>query len=141
MKNFLTNVNDKDFGLSFFDSAFEDFFRPTLFGNFSNVMKTDVKNTENGYELAIEMAGYDKQDISLELNDGYITVSAKRSSVDENKNDYIKRERSVSCKRSYFVGDNVSEEDIKAKYENGVLSISVPKAKEKQIPNRKIQID
>lgn len=140
MKNFLTRANDQDFGMSFFDTAFDDFFRPAFFGR-SEMMRTDVKNTDRGYEISVDMPGYDKKDISVEFDKGYLTISAKRESKETEKDSYVKRERCFSCSRSYYVGDNVTENDIKAKYENGVLTLSVPKPKDKPLPTRRIEID
>ena len=121
MKNYLTRrTND------LFDEAFESFFRPFYLDNESTFMKTDIKETETDYVLDIEMAGFDKSDISLKFESGYITVSAKKEGKDEAR--YIRKERAVSCSRSYYMGD-VDEELITAKYSNGVLTVTVPKQK------------
>ena len=139
MKNFLSRRNDNDWGFNFFDDAFDNFFAPTLFTGHNVFMRTDVKQTDDGFLLAIDMPGFDTKDINLTLSDGYLTVSASTEQSDSDK--YIKRERVTSCKRSFYVGDAVTEEDIKAKYDGGVLQLTVPK-KEKQIPQKKtIQID
>ncbi len=139
MKNYLSRRND-GFGFDLFDKAFEDFFKPTFFGGMSGGMKTDLRETEKGYELSIDMPGFDKSDINLTLENGYLTVNARREEKEEDK-EYIRRERSYSCSRSYYVGDAVTEEDIKAKYLNGTLELTVPK-KEKIIPEKKhINID
>ena len=125
----------------FMDDAFErNFFggRNPLYGKHSkNLMKTDVKETETGYELDIDLPGFKKDEISAHLEDGYLTVSAAKG-VDKDEKDneghYIRRERySGSMTRSFYVGNVVTEEDIKAKYEDGILSLSIPKKDPKAV--------
>ena len=140
MKNYLTNRSNH-LGFNVFDDFFDDFFKPTFYGNHRNAMQTDIKETENGYELAVDMPGFDKNDISLNLENGYLTIEAKREEKDQDDNNYVRRERNYSCRRSYYVGDAVTEDDIKAKYLNGTLEISVPKKKEKEITRKNITID
>lgn len=129
----------------FMDDAFErNFFggRNPLYGKHSkNLMKTDVKETETGYELDIDLPGFKKDEISAHLEDGYLTVSAAKG-VDKDEKDnegrYIRRERySGSMTRSFYVGNAVTEEDIKAKYENGILSLSIPKKDPKAVEAKK----
>lgn len=129
----------------FMDDAFErNFFggRNALYGKHSkNLMKTDVKETETGYELDIDLPGFKKDEISAHLEDGYLTVSAAKG-VDKDEKDnegrYIRRERySGSMTRSFYVGNAVTEEDIKAKYENGILSLSIPKKDPKAVEAKK----
>ena len=129
----------------FMDDAFErNFFggRNPLYGKHSkNLMKTDVKETETGYELDIDLPGFKKDEISAHLEDGYLTVSAAKG-VDKDEKDnegrYIRRERySGSMARSFYVGDAVTEEDIKAKYEDGILSLSIPKKDPKAVEAKK----
>ncbi len=139
MRNFLSRRND-DFGLNFFD-AFDDFFKPNFYFGCNHKMKTDIKETENGYEMKIDMPDFDKKDINLTLDNGYLTVQAKKEEKQEEEDKYIHRERSYSCSRSYYVGDKITEEDIKAKYENGTLVLSVPKNENKQIEKKNIRID
>ena len=139
MRNFLTNRRN-DFGFNFFDDAFEDFFKPVFYTRQEH-MKTDVKETEKEYELAIDMPGFDKKDITLSLENGYLTVKAERAEKQEEKDSFVRRERSYSCSRTFYVGDAVTEEDVKAKYINGTLVLDLPK-KEKELPQKKtIQID
>ncbi len=139
MKNFLSRRNDDNWGLNFFDDAFDNFFTPMFFTGHNNYMRTDIKQTDDGYQLAVDMPGFDKKDISLTLDNGYLTVSAKTEQSEQDK--YLKRERICNCKRTFYVGDAITEEDIKAKYDGGVLHLTVPK-KEKQLPQKKtIQID
>ncbi len=129
----------------FMDDAFErNFFggRNPLYGKHSkNLMKTDVKETETGYELDIDLPGFKKDEISAHLEDGYLTVSAAKG-VDKDEKDnegrYIRRERyGGSMTRSFYVGNAVTEEDIKAKYEDGILSLSIPKKDPKAVEAKK----
>lgn len=129
----------------FMDDAFErNFFggRNPLYGKHSkNLMKTDVKETETGYELDIDLPGFKKDEISAHLEDGYLTVSAAKG-VDKDEKDnegrYIRRERySGSMTRSFYIGNSVTEEDIKAKYEDGILSLSIPKKDPKAVEAKK----
>ena len=139
MKNYLSRRND-DFGFNFLDDAFGDFFKPTFYRK-NDAMPTDIKETDNGYELSIGLAGYEKEDLNLSLENGYLTVSAKKEEKEEGKHHYLRRERSFSCSRSYYVGDDIKEEDVKAKYENGVLTVVVPKEEEKKPKNTRIEIE
>lgn len=139
MKNYLTRAGSNDWGWGLFDKMFDDFFKPTFYRE-SASMRTDVKETENGYELSVDMPGFEKQDINLTLNNGYLTVEAKREEKQESDN-YIRRERSCSYSRSYYVGDAVTEEDVKAKYDKGILTLSVPKKDKKEIPAKTIEIE
>ena len=129
MKNYLTKRNNT---YDLFD-AFDDFFRPVFFDE-QHDLKTNIKETDSAYELDIEMPGYSKDQIKVALENGYLTVSASKESKEEdNKKHYVRKEISESCSRSYYVGDDVTQADIKAKYENGMLAISVPKSQPKQI--------
>jgi HSP20 family molecular chaperone IbpA len=117
-------------------SLFDDFFdAPFNTGSASGLMKTDVKATDTGYELEIDVPGIDKENISVQLENGYVTVTAKTEKKnDEGKENghYIRRERFYGTySRSFYVGEDVNEEDVKAKYENGTLKLFVPD-KEKQ---------
>ena len=125
MKNYLVHRNN-----DLIDDAFDSFFRPFYVDSESSFMKTDIKETDKEYVLDVEMPGFDKKDINLKFESGYITISAKKDQSEENSR-YIRRERAVSCSRSYYMGD-VDEKQIKAKYENGVLVVTVPKDKPEQ---------
>lgn len=138
MKNYLARNNRNDFGFGFND-VFDDFFKPVAFGFKETAMKTDVKEKENGYELSVDMPGFEKKDIELTLSDGYLTVSARREENEKDK--FIRRERSYSCSRSYYVGENVTEEDIKAKYDKGILTVDFPKKENKIEKRRNIEIE
>ena len=114
-----------------FDNFFGDFVRPAGKQNYPYLlMGTDVKENDSGYELDIELPGFKKEDVKAELKDGYLTVGAqehKEENAEENGK-YIRRERYVgSCSRSYYVGKDVKQEDIKARFEDGLLKISFPK--------------
>ena len=104
--------------------------------NTQNLMKTDIKELDNGYELEIDLPGFKKDEIKAELNNGYLTVSAAKG-LDEDKEDkktgkYIRRERYAgACQRSYYVGEDITEEDIKASFEHGILTLFVPKKEAK----------
>ena len=108
----------------------------TLYGKHAkNMMKTDVKETEKGYEVAVDLPGFKKDEIQLELNDGYLTISAEKGLDKEEKDKkdkYIRRERySGACERSFYVGEDVKQEDIKAHFEHGMLTLFVPKKEAK----------
>lgn len=138
------------FGDRFFDD-WRDFGFPSmhkaLYGNEAKSwMKTDIKETESCYEVAVDLPGYAKEDVKVKLDNGYLIVTAAKN-VDNDKKDengkYILRERySGSMSRSFYVGDNLTEQDIHAKFENGILTLDVPKEL-KQIPQgeRLIQIE
>ncbi len=138
MRNYLQRAND-NFGFNLFD-AFDDFFKPVYYSEPKNKMRTDIKETETGYELSVDMPGFDKKDILLTLDNGYLTLKAEKQEKEEDGK-YIRRERSFSCSRSFYVGEDITEEDIKAKYENGTLMLTVPKKEVKKLEKRNIQID
>ena len=133
------------FGENLFDD-WMDFSFPSFdrdfYGNSSrSVMKTDVKETDKGYELDIELPGYQKEDVKAQLKDGYLTVQAVKNVNNDTKNEegaYIRRERYAgTMSRSFYVGDNVTEADIQAKFENGVLELAVPKKEAKKVEENK----
>lgn len=132
------------FGERLFDNFF-DF----PFGNYSGnpAMKTDVKEKDGNYELAIDMPGFKKEDLKAELKNGYLTISASTNKNNDEKDKdgrYIRRERYTgSCRRSFYVGEAVTQEDIKAKFEDGILKILVPKkeAQPKVEENKYIAIE
>lgn len=121
-----------------FDDFDRDFFRGfgnidrTLYGKHTqHVMKTDVKETDQGYEVDVDLPGFKKDEIHLELNDGYLTISTEKSleKDEENKKGKMLRQERYAgvMQRSFYVGKNLTEEDIKASYESGVLHVSIPK--------------
>ena len=120
------------FGESLLDNFFDDPFETYRYGTGSSeMMKTDIKDTDQGYELIMNLPGVKKEDVRAELKDGYLTISAATNSSRDEKDQegrYIRRERySGSCSRSFYVGDQMTEADIKAKFENGTLTLMVPK--------------
>ncbi len=136
------------FGENLFDDIFDgDFFRPAAGSNrYSNantsVMKTDVRENQDSFDIDIDLPGYKKDDVKAELKDGYMTITAEKNDSNEEKDkkgNYIRRERFYgTCSRSFYVGDDVTEEDIKAKFEDGILKINVPKREKKEeIPQKK----
>lgn len=136
------------FGESLFDNMFlfdEKFFtekKDPLYGkNVSRLMKTDVRETEKTYELDIDLPGFKKDEIQMELKDGVLTVSAAKGldkDEEDKKGNYIRKERYAgSMSRSFYVGKHVTVEDVHPKYESGILSFSVPKEEVKPVEEKK----
>ena len=123
----------------FGENLLDDFFDLPFGTNFTNansdLMRTDIKDTDQGYEVTMNLPGVKKEDVKAELKDGYLTISASSNTSKDQKDDngrYIRRERySGSCSRSFYVGDQVTESEIKAKFENGTLTMLIPKKEEK----------
>ena len=137
---FNDNLFDDFFEFPFFDDRAER----KLYGhNAKNIMKTDIKEHKDGYELEIDLPGFHKDEIQAELKDGYLTISAaKQLNQDEKEKEsgkYIRRERySGSCQRSFSVGDEITQEDIKAEFKHGILKLFVPKKEAKpEVEQRK----
>ena len=139
------------FGENLFNDDWMDFGFPevdkALYGKHAgNVMKTDVKETDTGYEVDIDLPGFKKDEINARLENGYLTISAAKG-LDKDEQDkngkYIRRERYAgSMSRSFYVGEGVTQEDIKAKYEDGILRLAVPKKDNKAVEaNRYISIE
>ena len=135
------------FGENLFDDFFDDDFsmfpaltgRNPLYGkNAKNLMKTDVRETENTYELDIDLPGFKKDEISIDLKDGYLSISAAKGldrDQEDKKGKYIRQERYAGdCSRSFFVGEGVEPKDVSAKFEDGILKISLPKQVKKELP-------
>ena len=129
------------FGENLFDDFMDDFMMNRGARSVQNVMKTDIKETDDSYELKIEMPGYRKEDLKAQLKDGYLTISAETDNSSEEKNEegkYIRRERYTGAvSRSFFVGKDLTEEDIRARFENGILHIALPKEAPKKIEENK----
>ena len=135
------------FGENLFDDFFADPFGlmsanrsdEALYGKHArNMMKTDVRELDGSYELDIDLPGFKKDEISVDLKNGYLTIGATKG-LDKDEKDkngkYIRRERYAGvCSRSFYVGNVVRPEDISAKYEDGILKLSVPKAVKKELP-------
>ena len=119
------------FGENLLDDFFDFPFGSNYTATDSSLMKTDIKEMENGYEVTMNLPGVKKEDVKAELKDGCLTISASSNSNKDEKDEegrYIRRERySGSCSRSFYVGDAVTEADIKAKFENGTLTMMIPK--------------
>ena len=139
------------FGENLFDDFMNDFAFPdftdnanierALYGKHAkNLMKTDVKDTENGYEVDIDLPGFKKDEITMKLENGTLTVSAAKGldKDEENKEKkYVRRERYAGgMSRSFYVGEHVDVEDIHPKYENGILSFIVPKKEQKAVEEK-----
>ena len=134
------------FGENLFDDDWMNFSFPdvdkALYGKHAqNVMKTDVRETEGGYEVDIDLPGFKKDEINAQLENGYLTISASKGLDKEEKNKegkYIRRERYAGAmSRCLYVGDDMKQEDIKAKYEDGTLKLSIPKKDEKAVESKK----
>ena len=138
------------FGENLFDDDWMDFpFERDFWGrknplygkNAKNIMKTDIKEHDGGYELDIDLPGFKKDEITIDLDNGYLTISAAKG-LDKDEQDkkgkYIRRERYVGAvQRSFYVGDVVTEEDVKAKFEDGILRLSIPKKDAKAVETKK----
>ena len=130
----------------FNDSLFDDFFtdytpdaKKRNMAAVQGVMKTDIKENDKEYELTIELPGYKKENVNAELKDGYLIINATNEKNEEEKDEkgYIRKERYYgSCQRSFFVGKNLKAADLKAQYDNGVLTLTVPKEVER-LPEEK----
>ena len=133
------------FGENLFDELFDDAFRPmwdmdrALYGKHARaVMKTDVRETDSGYELDIDLPGFKKDEVKLDLKDGYLTISAAKG-LDRDEKDtqgrYIRQERYAGqCSRSFYVGDSIQPTDVHAKFEDGILKLTLPKAAQEKLP-------
>lgn len=121
---------------------FDDMFEDSFFNEGeSKLMKTDIKEKKDKYIIDIDLPGYEKEGIKLDIQDGYLTVhaSVNKEEKDEEKGKFVRKERYVGeCSRSFYVGKEVTEEDIRAKFKNGTLSIEVPRKEEKkELPDKK----
>ena len=121
------------------DASFHDVDKALYGKHAKNMMKTDVKETEKGYEVDIDLPGFKKDEIQLELNDGYLTISAEKGldKDEDEKKHYLRRERYAGgMSRSFYIGEGITEEDIHAKYEYGILKLSIPKEQPKAVPEK-----
>lgn len=128
------------FGENLFDDFFDDFARPARNVVRYNtpatyIMKTDIREHDTGFELDIDLPGYKKEDVKAELKDGYLTISAQTQTDNDEKAEngkYIRRERYYgTCSRSFYVGKEITQEEIRARFEDGILKVSVPKKQAK----------
>lgn len=142
------------FGESLFDDWMDDFpfgkefekamfpAKDPLYGKHAkNMMKTDVKETENGYEVSIDLPGFKKDEVKIHLDHGYLTIAAAKGldkDEEAKKGKYIRRERYAgSMSRSFYVGEGVKQSDIHAKYEDGILKLDIPKQDKKAVEESK----
>ena len=136
------------FGESLFDDDFDDWFDfrmpqfpdvdKVLYGRHAkNIMKTDVKENGDKYEVLVDLPGFDKDNVKVELKNGYLTISAEKGLDKEDKNEdkkYLRKERyEGSMSRSVYVGDEITEKEINASYKNGVLTLELPKKDQKKV--------
>ena len=140
---FSDNFFDDFFEFPFIDDRAEKNAERKLYGHHAaNLMKTDIKEFDDKYEVEIDLPGFKKDEVHAELKDGYLVVSAEKG-LDEDEKDkksgkYLRRERYAgSCQRSFYVGEGIHQEDIKASFDNGELKIVVPKEAPKQIEENK----
>lgn len=135
------------FGENLFDDFFNDDFamlpmmggRDPLYGKHAKaLMKTDVRETEHTYELDVDLPGFKKDEISVELKDGYLSICATKSLDKDERNKkgkFIRQERYAgTCSRSFYVGEDVESKDVSAKFEDGILKLSLPKRAQRQLP-------
>ena len=133
-----------------FDSWFSDPVEKRFFGkknplygkHAKNLMKTDVRETKDSYEVDVDLPGFKKDEIKMELENGYLTISAAKGldkdETDKETGKYIRRERySGQCARTFYVGEAVTQEDIKAKFEDGILKVTIPKVEPKKVEDKK----
>jgi len=123
---------------------FDDFFDDNFFTKKEkNFMKTDIKEKKDKYVIEMDLPGFEKENIKLELNNGYLTITGKQeNNIDEEEEKYVHKERFYGeCTRSFFVGDNIKEEDIDAEFKNGMLKIDIPKKEEQKEISETKQIE
>src|SRR5574344_791952 len=137
----LPEIFDDNLTNGLFDDLFDFPFAGSR--NYQEMMQTDVKDNGENYELSISLPGFEKKDIKAELKDGYMTINAEHEENKDEKNDkgkYIRRERYTGhCSRTFYVGKQIKEEDVKAKFENGVLSLTMPKeVKKPEVEDKKL---
>ena len=133
--------------MDMFDAFDRNWARPfhdidhTLYGRHSDrLMKTDIQEKDTGYEISVDLPGFKKDELKVELNNGYLTISAEKSlnKDEEDNSKLIRQERySGSMQRSFYVGSSLTEEDIRCAYENGVLKVSLPKKDARKVPEKK----
>ena len=135
------NLFDDDWMDFPFDSNFWGKRNPLYGKHAQNMMKTDIREKDDAYELDVDLPGFKKDEIKIQLKDGYLTLSAAKGldkDEQDKKGNYIRRERYAGAmQRSFYVGDAVTEEDIKAKFEDGILKLSIPKKDAKAVETKK----
>ena len=132
----------KDFDL--FDDMFDD---PFFTRNDNKMMKTDIKENDNNFELEVDLPGFNKDNIKMTIDDGYLTINAKQETNNDEKDEhgkYVRRERYYGeCSRSFYIGDDIKTEDVKASFKNGILTLNIPKKtlEDKESEKNYISID
>ena len=130
-----------DFPFYYDDRAMKDAEKKLYGRRASHIMKTDIKESDTAYEMDIDLPGFKKEDVSAKLENGYLTITAAKGLDKDEKNDkgvYIRRERySGQCARTFYVGEAVTQEDIKAKFEDGILKVTIPKVEPKKVEDKK----
>lgn len=136
--------NDPWFG--FDDREFKNLEKKLYGHRAKNMMNTDIKEHDTGYEMTIDLPGFSKDEVSIDLQNGYLIISAAKgldkdeaeSEEQAKKGNYIRRERYAgACQRSFYVGDSITHEDVRAKFKHGILTIEIPKKDNKQIEQKK----
>ena len=131
------------FGDNLFDNFMDDMFPAPRKGyrQMPSIMRTDIRETGDSYVLDVELPGFKKEDVKLQLKDGYLNISASTTTSDEEKDEngkFLRRERYTGAmQRSFYVGEDLTEEDVKAKFEKGVLTLTLPKEQPKKIEEPK----
>ena len=135
---------DDFFGFPFYDDKDFKKMEKKLYGHREkNMMKTDVKEHKDGYELEMELPGFQKDEVKVALENGYLTVSAAKETEKENESGkYIRRERYAgACQRTFYVGDEIQQEDIKGEFKHGILKLSIPRKEQKPAVEEKRYIE
>lgn len=136
---FNNNFVDSFFNDSF-DSIFDDMFR-SPFGGAATAMNTDIQDLGDSYQMEMELPGYEKEDLQADLKNGYLTITAQHNGENNEQDEngrFVRRERFTGhCQRSFYVGDGVTQEDIKASFENGVLTLLIPKKETSVVEEQK----
>ena len=137
----MPSVFGRDIFDDFMDFSFPDVNRELYGKHAKNVMKTDVRELDNGYEIIVDLPGFKKDEIEVQLDNGYLNISAAKG-LDKDESDkkgkYIRKERYAGAmSRSFYVGDHITEDDIHAKFENGILQLDVPKKEAKAVETKK----
>ena len=132
------------FGDNLFDEFVDDMFPANTRKTYRqqpSIMRTDIRETDDSYVLDVELPGFKKEDVKLQLKDGYLNITASTQSTDEEKDDqgkFLRRERYTGAmERSFYVGEDLTEEDVKARFEKGVLTLTLPKEQPKKIEDPK----
>ena len=137
----MPSIFGEDLFNDWMDFSFPDIDRKLYGKHVNNIMKTDVKEKDGSYEVAIDLPGFKKEDVKAELKDGYLTISAVKGLDKDEKNQegrYIRRERYVgNMSRSFYVGEDITENDIHAKFEDGILMLDIPKKEEQKKVDQK----